>query len=188
MNRPIHAVLAATAFLICAALMASCASTPLPEPPPAPWPESPRRPPPPPPPDSSGAMVEEIIVTSGKRVISPLNDRDRAELGSVSLEEEVWIIAKASAGRRRLRRVRCRSRRWRPGPSFGVFGRLRPVRVGHRGRNGAAAPGTHGRGRFRSPATSAPCGSDSGSEIRSPAESRRSTSSRCRNGPPSRSF
>ncbi|MDE0342339.1 MAG: VIT domain-containing protein [Deltaproteobacteria bacterium] len=98
MNRPIHTVLAATAFLIGAVLMTSCASTSMPEPPPAPWPESPRRPPPPPPPPpaSSGAMVEEIIVTSARRVITPPSDQDRAEFGTVSLEEEIWIIAKAS--------------------------------------------------------------------------------------------
>ena len=94
MNRPIHSPLVATAVLIGAVLMASCATAPQHES--APLPEPPQQQPPPPPADSSGAWIEEVIVTSARRVIDPLSDGYRAEFGSVSLEEEVWIIAKAS--------------------------------------------------------------------------------------------
>ena len=99
MNRPIHSVLVATTLLIAAVLMASCASAPQYEPVPAPAPEPPRLPqppPPPPPPASSGEFLEEITVTGRKREFVPASEWDRGDMGMVSLEEEVWIIAKAS--------------------------------------------------------------------------------------------
>ena len=99
MNRPIHSVLAATALLIGAALMASCATAPLYEP--APLPQVPQQRPPAAPPfpvPSSGEWLNENAATHPYRSPLPVSDWGRAEFGAVSLEEEVWIIAKASPG------------------------------------------------------------------------------------------